>query len=244
MKQLKHLFIALLLLCSIIANAADFNVNGIYYNITDNVNRTVEVTFGTNKYTGHVSIPKSVTHNGNSYSVTAIGKSGFSYCEELTGVTIPNGITSIGEYAFNECVGLTSITIPSSVTSIGSNAFSNCTSINNITIPNNITYIGGHTFDETPWFKNLPDGLVYLGKVLYMYKGTMPEDTHISIKEGTTCIAGEHLHIIQNLQVSPFQRVLQPLEATRLLNVQGLQVLKFQTLLQQLNHGHSVVAKD
>ena len=190
MKQLKHLFTALLLLCSTIASAADFEVDGIFYNITDEANKTVEVTSSSEEYSGYISIPSKVFYDGNAYTVTGIGKSAFSDCENVKSVNIPNSITTIGEYAFYDCTGITNVTIPNSVTKIGSNAFSYCTSIQNITIPNSVEYIGGHTFDETPWFKALPDGLVYLGKVLYKYKGEIPQDTHISIKEGTTCIAG------------------------------------------------------
>ena len=45
MKSIKHLFTTLLLLCATMATAHDFYVNGIYYNITDATNKTVEVTY-------------------------------------------------------------------------------------------------------------------------------------------------------------------------------------------------------
>ena len=44
MKRIKHLFTALLLLLSVAVNAHDFEVGGIYYNVTDEANKTVEVT--------------------------------------------------------------------------------------------------------------------------------------------------------------------------------------------------------
>lgn len=46
-------------------------------------------------------------------------------------------------------------------------------------------------FDETPWFDNLPDGLVYIGKVAYKYHGRIPNNCEIVIREGTVCISGE-----------------------------------------------------
>ena len=49
--------------------------------------------------------------------------------------------------------------------------------------------IGGYAFDNTPWFDNQPDGLVYFGTVAYKYKGKMPENTSITIKEGTLALA-------------------------------------------------------
>ena len=44
MKKLNLLFTALLLLCCITATAHDFEVGGIYYNITDATNKTVTYT--------------------------------------------------------------------------------------------------------------------------------------------------------------------------------------------------------
>ena len=94
MRKIKHLFTALLLLCSVAVNAHNFEVNGIYYNITDEANKTVEVT-DNGEYTSDVVIPNSVTYNGNTYSVTSLGESAFSYCSGLTSITIPNSVTGL-----------------------------------------------------------------------------------------------------------------------------------------------------
>ena len=194
MKKLKLFFTALLLLCCIgTATAHDFEVGGIYYNITDDTNKTIEVTYGgeySDEYTGNVVIPKSVTYNGTTYSVTSIGNFAFYNCTGLTSITIPNSVTSIGNKAFSGCTGITSITIPNSVTSIGVWAFEGCTGITSITIPNSVTSIGYRAFYGTAWYNNQPDGVVYAGKVLYEYKGTMPSNTSITIKDGTLGIAG------------------------------------------------------
>ena len=106
MKTLRHLFMALLLLCSITASAYDFEVNGIYYNITNTTDKTVAVTSGTDKYTGSVIIPESIVYNGISYSVTSIQDVAFLHCNGLTSVVIPNSVTSIGTSAFNGCTSL------------------------------------------------------------------------------------------------------------------------------------------
>ena len=103
--------------------------------------------------------------------------------------TIPNGITSIGFQAFADCSGLTSVSIPNSVTSIGNGAFLGCSGLASVSIPNSITSIGNRAFSGTAWYNNQPDGLVYVGKVAYEYKGTMPDNTEITFDEGTLCIA-------------------------------------------------------
>ena len=122
-------------------------------------------------------------------SVTSIGFAAFASCPSLTSITIPNSVTNIGENAFYNCPSLTSITIPNSVTSLGDYAFYNCPSLTSITIPNSVTSIGNKAFDGTKWYYNQPDGLIYAGHVLYKYKGTMPANSKIVIKEGTTVIA-------------------------------------------------------
>ena len=107
---------------------------------------------------------------------------------------IPNSVTSIGEAAFSDCNGLTSITIPNSVTSIGAyafSAFSECSGLTSVIGADSVAYIGTGAFTSTPWFDNLPDGLVYIGLVAYKYKGAMPSGTSIEIKEGTKSISGD-----------------------------------------------------
>ena len=134
-------------------SAHDFEVGGIYYNITSAEDKTVAVTFSgksyntvTDEYTGKVAIPATVTHGGVTYRVTSIGSSAFKGCTGLTSITLPEGVTSIGEDAFDDCSGLTSITLPSSVTSIGSDAFFYCTSLASITLPEGVTSIGSRAF--------------------------------------------------------------------------------------------------
>ena len=68
MKTIKHLFTTLLLLCTTVASAHDFEVYGIYYNILSEEDKTVEVTYkGISydqyiaEYGGNVVIPEYVT---------------------------------------------------------------------------------------------------------------------------------------------------------------------------------------
>ena len=153
MRTIKHLLTALLLLCSTIATAHNFEVGGIFYNITSSTNKTVAVTYKgsysdsySNEYSGAVTIPASVSYNGTRYSVTTIGEEAFRYCTSLTSVTIPNSVTSIGYYTFQGCSSLKTVTIGNSVTSIGERAFENCSSLTSVTIPNSVTTIENWAF--------------------------------------------------------------------------------------------------
>ena len=270
--------IVLSLLVCFNTHAQNFIIDGIYYNITDYTNKTVEVThnespFGIdfNNYSGSVTIPSTVTYSGTTYSVTSIGSSAFRNCTGLTSITIPNSVNKIDEYAFsycddlNEvnisdlsawckidfvgisanplsygaklklndieitnliipndisqikdiafygCIGLTSITIPNSVTKIGGGAFYGCIGLTSITIPNSVTEIGGGAFrycsgltsvtignlatkiggaafEDTGWYNNQSDGILYLDNYCLGYKGNKPTDI-LSIKEGTRLIS-------------------------------------------------------
>ena len=192
-----------------IMNTFEFTVDGVRYSVNDD-NTTVTVAGypSGNEPTGNLTIPESVTYGGISYPVTSIGGKAFYECSGLTSVTIPNSVTSIGDEAFRGCSGLTSVTIPNSVTSIGGSAFYKCTGLTrviignsvtyisnyafeycsgltSVTIGNSVTYIGVGAFDDTAWYNNQPDGLVYAGLLAYKYRGTMPSGTSTVLKEGT-----------------------------------------------------------
>lgn len=154
------------------------------------------------------NIMKSVTIPD---SVTSIGCSVFYGCWELISITIPDSVTSIGQNAFhrtawydNQPNGLvyagkvaykyketnnTSVVIKDGTKGIAGSAFDGCTRLTNVTIPDSVTSIGNYAFENTAWYNSQPDGLVYAGKVAYRYKGTMPDNTSIVIRDGTKGIA-------------------------------------------------------
>lgn len=147
----QKLWMVMAMLClSLSASAYDFLYDGIYYNITDAEQQTVEVTY---KNTGFISydadviiIPLEVPCGSKTYSVTSIGESAFRDCSSLTSVTIPESVTSIGQLAFHNCSRLTRVRFSDSITSIGDDAFSFCYNLVSLPLPNSLTSIGKYAF--------------------------------------------------------------------------------------------------
>ncbi len=173
MKQFyKFTLLLLALILPTVATAHDFEVDGIYYNITSD--NEVAVTYqGTDiesaAYSGNVVIPETVTYNGVTYSVTTIDEGAFYVCTDLTSISIPNtitcirwysfygctslkivnlpgSITNIEEYTFSECSSLTSVSIPSSVTTIAEGAFMGCSALTSIGLPSSVVSIADYAF--------------------------------------------------------------------------------------------------
>ena len=135
MKTLKAIPLMLaMLLFSLASSAYDFYVDGIYYNILSETDKTVEVTSGLPSYTGDICIPSTVDYNSETYSVTGIRDGAFEFCRTLTSVGIPDGVKSIGRAAFRLCSSLASIIIPSSVVSIGDYPFAQCSNLLTIVV--------------------------------------------------------------------------------------------------------------
>lgn len=130
---------------------------------------------------------KNVTLPNN---IHIINWGAFENCKSLKYIEIPDSVYIIGYEAFSGCVSMTSVVIPDSVREIRGSAFSNCTNLKDIKMSKNILSLSYSIFDNTYWYNNQPDGIIYLDNVLYGYKGDMPSNTVINVKDGTRIITG------------------------------------------------------
>lgn len=142
---------------SITVEAYDFEVDGIYYNVTSITELTVETTNnasnpntygeGDNSYyrsNGEITIPSSVVYNGSTFSVTAIGDGTFKKCTSLQYIHLPNTIIEVGRSAFSECSNLQEFIFPNSVKSIGYGCFYNCSKLSKLIFPEGLKTIPDH----------------------------------------------------------------------------------------------------
>ena len=183
------------------------------------ITRINELTFSHCTELKKITIPSSVTSIGNyafwdctglkdvhindlaawcGISFGDISANPLCYAENLylngdlvTELVIPDGVTKIKDYAFAGCSGITSIEIPNSVTNIGNYAFDGCTSLADINLASTIKSIKLNAFENTAWYNNCDEGLIYLSNWLMGYKGYKFEQDSLIVKEGTVGIADE-----------------------------------------------------
>ena len=70
----------------------------------------------------------------------------FNNCENITKITLNDGITSIGDYAFQQCVALKDYAIPETVAKIGSYAYYGDIALTEMYIPDAVTKINEYAF--------------------------------------------------------------------------------------------------
>ena len=76
----------------------------------------------------------------------SIGNEAFRGCNNLSSITLGEGIKSIGDYAFYGCSKLTEVTIPNKTTSLGEYCFSGNSLLADIDLGNGLETIGQYCF--------------------------------------------------------------------------------------------------
>ncbi|MCR5485330.1 MAG: leucine-rich repeat domain-containing protein, partial [Clostridiales bacterium] len=88
----------------------------------------------------------TIDGNGKMASYTSSNRPGwYDYKDQITSVTVSEGVTSIGNYAFRDCSAMTDASLPSSLKTIGQNAFG-ASGLTSITIPENVTKLDNMAF--------------------------------------------------------------------------------------------------
>ncbi len=93
----------------------------------------------------NINLPDSLTTLGNSvfrecYGITEVifgagirnMTDSFSFCENITSITLPEGLTEVGLMSFIGCSGLTEIHLPSTLVNIESSAFTLCKALKDV----------------------------------------------------------------------------------------------------------------
>ena len=128
-----------------------------------------------------------------------VTKNAFKSCSNLLSVTLGDNVEIIGSSAFSGCTKLASFNIPPRLRAIGSNAFNNCKQLMNFDLPITCSDVRNNAFEKTGWFEAQPDGETYAGYVAYEYKGTMPENYHLVLRDSIVGIAQYAFYNQKNL---------------------------------------------
>ena len=204
-------FLALGLLMTGLSAQASEQHDGIWYEF-DYVTGATVVAPPSGNYSGDIVIPETVQADDNDwYNVTAIGEAAFSWCQQLTSVSLPNTIKTIDKDAFFYCDKLESIALPEALETIGNWAFNFCRKLTSVHIPANVSSIGYEVFAMCPGITNFTvdagnaayhaiDGVLFqtTPKTLFQYPAANAE-TDYEIPDGTTAIANRAFDSSKNL---------------------------------------------
>ena len=153
---------------------------------------------------GNITIPATIVHNGQTYTVTSIGDRAFKSRYNLASVDIPDSVTSIGDFAFSECHSLTSVTIPVGVTSIGYGAFSDCPGLTSVDIPDSVTSIGDFAFVACDGLTSvtIPDSVTSIGDYAFSECSDL---TSVDIPDSVTSIGDRAFRDCNSLKSITFE---------------------------------------
>ena len=204
----KILFMLLMVLTATVVQAYDVNIDGFYYNLDkENMEAAVTGKYPNNKtylklptpeYTGDIVVPKTIEYDGETYTVTEIGKDAFESCTGLTSITLPETIRVISDNAFDGCTGITSITLPESLETIEREAFQSCEHLKAVNIPEGVKSIGVAAFKYCYELEsiNLPESLT---KIYANALAGCHSLRTLHIPAGVTYLGGSILEATENL---------------------------------------------
>ncbi len=185
---MKRILYILLILClvPVCVMAYDFEMNGVYYNITSRIKRTVEVTHwhqpiqeehhhhhhdheSEEEHT-HQCVPVILDSAALERERTAyIGKVVIPASVRYKGIKYR--VTGIGDGSFWGRSKLTEVVLPSGVEYIGDDAFETCPALREVHLPATVTRIGLRAFCGCKSFTEitLPEGVQQVGLFAFEY---------------------------------------------------------------------------
>ena len=78
--------------------------------------------------------------------LTSIGNLAFYGCDAITSVSLPNSVQSVGVYAFSGCSGLVMLNLGTGLQIIGEAGFKECSSLRTVRLPSSLTDIEYQAF--------------------------------------------------------------------------------------------------
>lgn len=125
-----------------------------------------------------ITVPETVSYDGNTYPVGKIAGSCFKYNFYLETAQLPSGITHIGDQAF-ESSGIKEISLPATLKYIGKNAFSMCRDLTSVAVPESVSEIRDGAFYGCSSLESvtLPSGLATISENMFNSCSALQEIT-------------------------------------------------------------------
>ena len=118
------------------------------YTVTDGKSKTVAAcgcVSGTPQ-PGLLTLPATVKHGGETFSVTSVADRAFVNCIGITGIAFPDSIARLGRNSFSYCTSLVDVIIPRNVKAIESGCFAHCSNLTRVSLPEGLETIGDEAF--------------------------------------------------------------------------------------------------
>jgi len=103
--------------------------------------------------------------------------------KNVVSLTIEAETKIIESYAFNANAYIEEVILPNNLETIRFRAFENCLNLANINAPTGLVDLDRTALDNTAWYNNASNGIIYFGSFLYRHKGTATGS--ISVANGT-----------------------------------------------------------
>ena len=190
MKKTFKLCLALLLTMSFVIGALPVWAEDIDYTCGENMIWSLDTETKT----------LTISGTGKMYDYTRDDSAPWKkYYTFIKNLVVEEGVQTIGKYAFYQCFETEKCELPSTLLEIDEQAFCYTNSLQDISFPNgcNLMWVKHDIFCPSQyimasqWYKDQQDGCVYLGDLLIAYKGTMPENTTLHVREGTRVIQAD-----------------------------------------------------
>ena len=164
----KTLFVFLLMLLPMLAQADMVEIDGISYFI---VGGEASVQKKTGGYSGDIVVPATISYQGKDYPVTEVLSYAFSGSDNLKSVVLPEGITKIADDVFFAAHNLETVQMPSTITKWGDSVFAGCTNLKTFFLPDFMTEIPRSTFDGCSSLTNieLSDKITTIGESAFSW---------------------------------------------------------------------------
>ena len=169
-------------------------INGIDYTLNDGSLTATVSSASTNKtYSGsNLVIPKTVTYNAKTYTVTSIYTYAFQGNTHITSLSLPgNTMSGNGSYAFQNCTSLTQVVIEEGFSGSTLRWFNGCSALTTISIPSSMKLSTNYLFDGC---SNLRDVYVHWTSLdgdeaeSYTFNGLTLSNIRLHVPAGTESI--------------------------------------------------------